>query len=423
MRLCVYPHDLGIGGSQLNAIDLAAAVRDLGHEVVVFGRPGPLEARIAERGLEFVAAPESHVRPGPTVVRALRRLVHDRGIDIVHGYEWPPIIDASCAVLGTPAVTVSTVMSMAVAPFIPRGLPLVVGTHAIAERERRSGRTRVHVIEPPVDLATDNPDLLSDTGPFRASVGADPDAVLVVMVGRLTHELKLEGLLTAIDTVPSLGERVQLVIVGDGPARDTVHAAAADANARHGRRAVLLPGAMEDPRLAYAAADIVLGMGGSALRALCFAKPLVVQGERGFWETLTPETVEPFLREGWYGLGDSPEHGAARLRTSLSALSDDERRRRELGAYGRALVEERFGLGTAAAIQVDVYERAISSPTGPTGVVETARCAVSYVGHGVGRKIRRRVQPGRTDDFNMQSRLMPTAATGSTLRQPDLFRK
>ena len=40
MRIVVYPHRLEIGGSQINAIELAAAVRDLGHEVIVFGQPG-----------------------------------------------------------------------------------------------------------------------------------------------------------------------------------------------------------------------------------------------------------------------------------------------------------------------------------------------------------------------------------------------
>ena len=54
MRIAVYPHDLGIGGSQLNAIEIAAGVRDLGHHPFVVGRPGALVERIHELGLEFV---------------------------------------------------------------------------------------------------------------------------------------------------------------------------------------------------------------------------------------------------------------------------------------------------------------------------------------------------------------------------------
>ena len=91
-------------------------------------------------------------------------------------------------------------------------------------------------------------------------------------------------------------------------------------NARAGRPVVLLAGELRDPRAAYAAADVCLGMGGSALRAMAFAKPLVVQGEGGFWELLTPDTVDRFLWTGWYGVGDDPARGAAVLADILRPL-------------------------------------------------------------------------------------------------------
>ena len=31
---------------------------------------------------------------------------------------------------------------------------------------------------------------------------------------------------------------------------------------------------------------------------MAFGKPLIVQGERGFWELLTPDTAPVFLRQG-----------------------------------------------------------------------------------------------------------------------------
>ena len=42
MKVLVYPHDLQIGGSQINAIDLAAEVAEHGHEAVVYAIDGPL---------------------------------------------------------------------------------------------------------------------------------------------------------------------------------------------------------------------------------------------------------------------------------------------------------------------------------------------------------------------------------------------
>ena len=89
MRILVYPHDLNMGGSQTNAIELAAAVKSLGHESIVYGRRGSLCARIDELGLEFVEAPEPGRRPSLRIARDLRRLVRERGIDISNEYPKP----------------------------------------------------------------------------------------------------------------------------------------------------------------------------------------------------------------------------------------------------------------------------------------------------------------------------------------------
>ena len=42
MKVLVYPHSMEVGGSQLNAVQVAGAVRDRGHEVIVISEPGPL---------------------------------------------------------------------------------------------------------------------------------------------------------------------------------------------------------------------------------------------------------------------------------------------------------------------------------------------------------------------------------------------
>src|SRR5512144_2783022 len=138
------------------------------------------------------------------------------------------------------------------------------------------------------------------------------------------HWLKLEGLLRTIAAVEELAvdRPVQLVVVGEGSAAAQVQARADEVNARTGRRVVVLTGGLVDPRPAYAAADVVVGMGSSALRALAFGKPLVVVGEHGFSQPFTPETAGVFTRQGFYGLGPgvpAPDP----LVGQLQALLDD----------------------------------------------------------------------------------------------------
>ncbi len=404
MKIVVCPHTLELGGSQMNAIDLAAAVRDRGHEVIVFAQPGALAGRIDELGLELVGSPRPRGRPSPRVIAALTALVGDRGADIVHGYEWTTALEGYWGPRvrsGVPVI--ATVMSMAVAPFIPRDLPLIVGTEQIAVAERRAGRGEVDVIEPPVDVERDAPGS-ADPEPLRRRHGIDPAALTVVAVSRLAAELKLEGLETAIEAVAKLAadHRIQLVVVGDGPARGALEERAAAVNRHAGRRIVVIAGELLDPRPAYAAADVCLGMGGSALRAMAFARPLIVQGEQGFWQLLTRASAPRFLNAGWYGVGAGRAAGAESLMTQLRPLIGEQARRAELGAYGRGLVVARFALERAAERQLELYERTLAG-----GTIELrhrlsggGRSAGGLIAHRFERSLAALLGNARADDFN-----------------------
>jgi len=405
VRVVVYPHQLDIGGSQISAIEIAAAVRDLGHEVLVFGQPGPLTDMIAAYDLEFVAAPLPRGRPSPWVMRALNRLVTERRIDVVHGYEWTAALEAYFGPHMRHRVTaVATVMSMSVAPFLPHDMPLTVGTEQIADHETRAGRRGVTVLEPPVDTALNAAGAV-ETADFLHAYELDPHALKVVSVSRLSATLKLEGLLAAIDAAPDLAATVpmQLIIVGDGPSRPQVEARAAKANAQAGRRIVVLTGELTDPRPAYATADICIGMGGSALRSMAFGKPLVVQGEQGFWKLLAPESVDGLLWTGWYGVGDGSGHGQSAFSAILRNLLREPDRRAQLGRYARGLVEQRFSRHGAGARQLVIYEAALASEPGrrrdwlaPAGA--SARGVAAYRMHS---RIDRVLGRAGGDDFNV----------------------
>jgi glycosyltransferase involved in cell wall biosynthesis len=401
MRILVYPHAMEIGGSQLNAVQLAGAVRDRGHEVIVFSEPGPLVDKVTALGLEHIEIPLNRRRPSPDILRKLTWTVQQRQIDVVHGYEWPPVIEGVFGPglrLRTPVV--GTVMSMSVVPFFPRTVPLVVGTEAIREAAVDAGHEHVTLLEPPVDTETDNPDV--DGRAFRAEYGIPTDEVLVAMVCRLVPELKLEGLLHACDAVGELaaaGHRVQLVIVGDGRSRQQVADRAAKANAQAGRTVVRLTGEIADPRPAYAAADVIVGQGGSALRGMAFGKPLVVVGEEGFSSLLTPESSPLFLQQGWYGRGGD---GVATLRTYLERLVESPELRSAYGEYARKLVVDRFALTRAARVQEDEYLAAVATRRGLSlpEAAELVRSGGGVVASKVRTKYQRLRGTVKTDDAN-----------------------
>ena len=404
MRVLVYPHDLALGGSQLNAVEIAAAVQAAGHSVVVVGRPGALVDRIHELGLEFIDAPQPGRRPSPAVAKFLARLIDDRRIDVIHAYEWPPTLEAILASRMRPAVSVvSTVMSMAVAPFIPKPVPLIVGTEQIRAAEIGFGRMNVHTLEPPVDLVFNAPDLDLEREEFRARWGIDSSRFTVVAVSRLAHELKLEGLLSAMEGVALVNQTIptRLVIVGDGPAREAVRAKAQSINQTYGDGTVVLVGELTDPRVAYDVADVSIGMGGSALRALAFSKPLIVQGEQGFWKLLTADSLPGFLWTGWYGMGEAASNGARQFESILTKLLLDAPLRIELGLFGRRTVEQRFSLEHAGKRQVEIYEDAVRlRASARTAGLHDAAAGARYATYYAAKRLSRALGRERTDDFN-----------------------
>lgn len=403
MRVLVYPHDLNMGGSQMNAIELAAAVRDLGHECVIFGQRGVLNSRIADLGLEFIEAPRPSHRPTPWIIGALRRVALDRRIDVIHGYEWPPGLESFLATRGGGATrAICTVMSMSVAPFLPRTMPLVVGTQQIAAHEREAGRHDVHVIEPPVDLEHNVMPRVEELAAFRQTWPLD-DRPLVVCVSRLANELKAEGILTAIAVADEMVDdraAFQLMIVGDGPARERVEEAARKANVRRAGT-VILTGELADPRPAYALADVGLGMGGSALRSMAFGVPLIVQGENGFFRVLSPETIDLFKWQGWYGVGDGSDSGAAELRRELVPLLASPARRQSLGAFARSVVDG-FSLTTTAHRQVAIYRQVLGGERAPRvdSLPDGLRATASFAQYFTRQQISRALGRTATDDFN-----------------------
>jgi len=425
MKALVYPHAAGIGGSQMNAVEISAAVRDLGHEMLIVSRQGPLVEKIRQLGLPHVLLDDRAVRrPSALAAAQLTALAKQHRCDVVHGYEWPPGLEAFAGPrlrLGLP--TVCTVMSMAVAPFLPRTMPLIVGTGQIKARALSQGHQSVTLLEPPVDVHENAPGYDGyDPGSFAQDLGLRPEIPLVVVVSRLASELKLEGLLAACDAAGELassGTPLQLVLVGDGPARPLVEAAAQAANARAARtraartRVVTLAGLMKDPRPAYAAADIVLGMGVSALRGMAFAKPVVVQGEHGFCELLTPQSARVFAHQGWFGLGP-PEHGraeaAAKLTAILRDLVDDTARQVSLGQFARTVVVERHSLDGAAKIQLDAYAQAIATCAGTSRfelLTDAARAGSGMARYKALRKWQRWRGRAAVDDFNTVARMRP----------------
>lgn len=130
MKIVTFAHRLEVGGTQVNAIDLAAGLRDMhGCDVVFFATPGPLASIVQAKGLRFVPAPDAYIHPSPARMRALRDLVRAEKPDVIHSWDWWQCLDAYYSVhLPWRVPMLTTDMMMTLTRVLPKQVPTTFGT-------------------------------------------------------------------------------------------------------------------------------------------------------------------------------------------------------------------------------------------------------------------------------------------------------
>jgi glycosyltransferase involved in cell wall biosynthesis len=159
----------------------------------------------------------------------------------------------------------------------------------LAAEQYGADPSRIRVIPNGCDAATFH---LRDRAEARAALGVANDAELIVYVGRLVPEKGLRELLDAMDVLAATHPRATLALVGEGPMRATLEAAAS--GALRGR--VRLAGVQPPDVVAswMAASDLVTlpsyseGHPNVLVEALACGRPVVATPVGGI-----PEVVDP----------------------------------------------------------------------------------------------------------------------------------
>jgi Glycosyl transferases group 1 len=304
-------------------------------------------------------------------MRILREIVRHHRPDVIHAWDWFQCLDAYYGVhipMRVPLVV--TDMCMSLTRVLPKSLPTTFGTPQLVDEARASGRRRVELLLPPVDVHSNAPGVV-DALAFRKRYDIQSDDFLLVTVSRFDQYMKAESLRATIDVIRRLGRALplRLALVGDGMIRAELQQRADQVNAELCRNAIVLTGALIDPRPAYAAADLVVGMGGSALRGMAFAKPVVVVGEGCFSAPFTPETAQSFYYKGMFGVGEGPDSGT-RLATDIAGLVGRRNSLSELGTFSRQFVQKHFALEEGSATLSNLCRAAVEQ-TPPLHVAVT----------------------------------------------------
>jgi len=359
-----------------------------GHAVRIFtGTPGPGEGDLFEaaraRGLDVQRVPGLGRSVAPIAdaraLLALRGALADFAPDVVHTHASKAGALGRRAARKVPrAARVHTFHGHVLEGYFPapvaRGLAalerrlardcqrVVAVSHATAADLVRLGvvedEARLVVIPPGIELEPFLA-LRGRHGALRAAIGADEQALVVAVVGRLAEVKRPELALAVFQLLAARYPALHLVFVGDGELRGSVERALRALPADRAARAHLL-GAREDMPAVLADVDVVLltsrseGLPVSLIEAAAAARPVVATPVGGVPELVVHE------RTGFLGESvDELAFGLAQLLDSaaLRAGHGHRARLRVVARHGAEALAERL----EALYKVVVEERACAS--------------------------------------------------------------
>jgi glycosyltransferase involved in cell wall biosynthesis len=309
-------------------------------------------------------------RLSPRALRDTIRLVHTRRIQVIHSHGKGAGLYGRIAARLTGAAAIHTFHGIHPAGYGALYLPLeralarwsfaVVHVSESQAAEARAlglapaGRTRVIVNG--VDAASVQ--AAAARGPLsRAALGLGPDALVLATVARFDPVKDLDVLLRALPLLAARVPEAQLLIVGDGPERDSLRALARTLGP--GAR-VVFAGALAGAARVLPLVDLYVtasrreGLPTAVLEAMACGLPVLATEAPGHVDAVDPEVTGRLVP-----LDDVPALAAA-----AAALLRDPVLRARMGRAGRERVERRFARARMLAEIADLYRAAAGFPAG-----------------------------------------------------------
>lgn len=289
-------------------------------------------------------------RTHPATMRALWREARDATVVVAHGSTTLPMCAVACPLARTPFVYRQISDSMFWAPSSSRRMRVAIGMRA-ARRVVALWQGSAATLTSSFHVAPDKIDIVPNGVPVehfppidpaektaaRQTLGLDPTRPTVLSIGALVPE---KGVDLAIEAVSRIAG-AQLVIAGDGPQRPALQSR----RDHLGATGVHFVGSLTEPRLAYAAADVVVlaSRGGDSMPAV-----LIEAGLLGLPSVATPvEGIVDIVVDGRTG-ALVPIDDVDALERAIAHLLSDTTDARRRGEAARAHCVDRFSIDVVA---------------------------------------------------------------------------
>lgn len=380
-------------GMQSQAAQLLPRLAAAGLDVRIVSTAAPRELR-ALRERPAPGAPELPLirlpvtRPGAFEALARTWLASQGGVDVLLGLGWHEAVHAARIARRTRLPFLARYAcsgdhgDMAALAQRPRELALLQGAarHVCISdeilREVRAagfGEERLLSIPNGVDLRAWAGD------PPPAALPFEPKAEVVLFLGRLAPQKRLDVLLRAVARLAPARPLLRLAVCGEGPLREDLEALCRELGIAE---RVAFLGVRDDVLALHRAARVFVlpsegeGLPNALLEALAAGTPTLATAVAGTVDVVRHE------REGLLVAPNDPEALAA----GLERLLGDAELRARLSAQGRARVAEAYDVDLAARRYAEAIEAvAAERPTERQGAPEFAGRAAQGVRQGLRR--------------------------------------
>jgi glycosyltransferase involved in cell wall biosynthesis len=369
VRVALFAPLLGTGGTQRHLQQVLALLdpNRFHVQVLTLRAGGEVEDELRAGGVSVRSLSVGARLTSPRTLRAIvttARALRRARVDVVHGYQWRPALVGTLAgrLAGVPlrlaskrSLTGEDRWAGRAWRHIARQVDtVIVNADALrVEGEQRGMRCRWVLLQNGVD--TDHFRLAPPDAGTRAALGLDPHRPVVGTIGRLEDRKGHDQLLRAAGAMlaGANGRRPQVVIVGDGPLRESL---VQQARALGVADSVRFVGMVPDVRPSLAAMDVFVlpshaeGMSNALMEAMAAARPVVATAVGGNTEVVI---------DGKTGVLVPPGDPGAIAR-AIAALLRAPDRAAGLGAAAREFVTQRFGARARVAELERLYEERLA---------------------------------------------------------------
>lgn len=346
-----------IGGHVISTLTLAKALQAKGYEVYFGAGKGELIDEIKKQGIKYIEIPFflSSFKKKYTyfsllswiTIKKVIDIVKTEHIDIVHALDAPAsiIADFVTVAIGVPALSTVCGGPGPVYP-LPKFQKLIVFSEENKKKMVEDFKWReedIVVIRNRID--------------FQGSMRIDElenskyewiksSHKKIIMASRFDAE-KLSGIFYCIDAIKYILQTksdVTLILIGDGNVFDKIRVQVDEINNKIGRQGIILPGAIVNANVLLQYADIVIGIGRSALEGMFWGKPTIIVGENGFAGVVEENTVKEL---GYYNFSGRNIKGFVsykKLEDIICKILENHSYALKIGMFGRQYLEQEFDI-------------------------------------------------------------------------------